>query len=215
MISIDKKTSWGQVHLRILGTNETGLPENYSQTISALTGMDEKNIHILQQVHGDLVLDAVRVTAATEGDGLYTTEKNRALVIKTADCMPVFLWSEQRPLVAAIHSGWRGLENRIVERFCEKKFSPGEKISAYIGPCIGMRQYEVGEDVAGKLKDSFLEKMPQGKYLLGLRESQAAILEKIPALELEVAPQCTKLSEEFYSHRGGDNGRNLNLVWMD
>ena len=60
--------------------------------------------------------------------------------IRTADCVPVLLADVDGRRVAAVHSGWRGTEARVVARAVEvlgRSGSPAERCRAAIGPCIG------------------------------------------------------------------------------
>ena len=227
MIAISRKENYGTIHLMVLGKQEQeqeqeqeqdkgdSLPEHYRLMTTQITGIAEDRIYLLNQTHGDKIDNTASAGIWEEGDGLYTTEKDRVLVIKTADCMPVFIWSRERPLIANIHSGWRGLQNGIVEKFVREVLRPGEKAAAYIGPCISQGEYEIGEEVAKYFKQSnSLQKHTKEKYLFGLRERQAEILRGYSSIELEMDTTCTRTSENYFSHRAGDKGRNLNLIWM-
>ena len=118
------------------------------------------------------------------GDALATGEPEILLVVKTADCLPVFLVDEGARVVAAVHAGWRGTRGRILERAVQelrdRRGSSPRSLLAALGPCIGASCYEVGEDVrraymeAGMDGDLFrpvpgAESGP--KYLLNLKEA--------------------------------------------
>ncbi|MBE0711057.1 MAG: laccase domain-containing protein, partial [Candidatus Aminicenantes bacterium] len=112
---------------------------------------------IMRQVHSDIVH---RLEAAPpeklEGDGLMTDVPGLLLVIRTADCLPVFLVDAKNRAVAAVHCGWRGTEKRILERAVLAMgrgygSEPGTMLAA-LGPCIGSACYEVGPEV----RDGFL-----------------------------------------------------------
>ena len=49
------------------------------------------------------------------GDGLVTQRKAHALMMMTADCLPVVLGNADGTEVANLHAGWRGLAGGIVE----------------------------------------------------------------------------------------------------
>ena len=49
------------------------------------------------------------------GDGLVTQRKAHALMMMTADCLPVVLGNTEGTEVANLHAGWRGLAGGIVE----------------------------------------------------------------------------------------------------
>src|SRR4030095_2198110 len=49
--------------------------------------------------------------------------------------------------VAAAHAGWRGLASGVLEETVKAMGVPPQKIIAWLGPAIGARVYEGGEDV--------------------------------------------------------------------
>lgn len=64
-----------------------------------------------------------------------------------ADCMPVLLAHDAGEGVAIAHAGWRGLSAGVIESAIEALGFPGERLLAWLGPAIGARAYEVGEEV--------------------------------------------------------------------
>jgi YfiH family protein len=105
----------------------------------------------LRQVHGARVLhvgaaDAAPDTVALEADAAWTDEPGIACTVQVADCLPVLLARVDGRRVAAVHAGWRGLAAGVVEHALEA-LGPGADVVAWLGPCIGPRQFEVGDDV--------------------------------------------------------------------
>lgn len=97
----------------------------------------------LKQVHGDKVLPAQ--TTKQVGDGQFTTDKNTALVIRTADCMPVFMTDKTCRLIMGLHIGWRGLDQKIlsggVDIFKEKYNLMANELYCWVGPHIHQKSY--------------------------------------------------------------------------
>jgi len=118
---------------------------------------------IIHQRHSDAIhrIDAAPA-GQLDGDALMTNVPGLLLVIRTADCLPVFLVDEKNRAVAAVHCGWRGTEKRILEKAVKAMGEaygsrPGETLAA-LGPCIGAACYEVGPEVrAGFLRAGFPE----------------------------------------------------------
>ena len=111
----------------------------------------------LEQVHG---ADVVRLTRADLGppdrpfhraDASISTEPGIGCVVQVADCLPVLLCDCGGSVVGAAHAGWRGLAagvlERIVAAMCEAGGIRPDQLMAWLGPCIGPRQFEVGADV--------------------------------------------------------------------
>ncbi|MCW7493751.1 polyphenol oxidase family protein [Leptospira sp. 2 VSF19] len=186
------------------------------------------NFVILNQVHGDSIHqvmletsgDAASSNLIWEGDGLYTELPNRLLVVRTADCVPVFLYSSKRPLVAIIHSGWKGASLSITERMIEKVIEMGfsqEELHMEIGPYIQGSDYEVGSDVANFFSHLGEEVcFPKGKdkFLLDVGLAiEKRVKEKFQRLGgVENSHTNVYGSPLYFSHRAKEEGRNLNFI---
>jgi len=101
----------------------------------------------LKQVHGTAVLDLDRQEPPAEADAAVSRTRGKVCVVGAADCMPVLLADEAGTVVAAAHAGWRGLSGGVIEAALAAMSTPPAKIVAWLGPAIGPRAYEVGEDV--------------------------------------------------------------------
>jgi YfiH family protein len=183
-------------------------------------------IHCLHQVHGDTIHPIESDTLSQgkeeqkEGDGLYTFQKKQILVVRTADCVPVFIYSVKRPFVAVIHSGWKGTKLGIAEKMIELILKEGfqlDELQIELGPYIQKDHYEVGEDVAQffvGLGEDVCEPKGKGKYHLDVgqaienrikRRFGEMMLVKNSKIEVFQSPQ-------FFSHRAKEEGRNLNFI---
>ena len=112
---------------------------------------------IIRQLHSDTVHRLTGIPAEKlEGDALMTNVPGLLLVIRTADCLPVFLVDVKNRAAAAVHCGWRGTEKRILEKAVKAMGrtygSEPEEMLAALGPCIGSSCYEIGPEV----RDGFL-----------------------------------------------------------
>lgn len=119
----------------------------------------------LKQIHSDKIVEATVAIDPTlpnesliQADAHFTTVANLALLVKSADCVPILIAcgsADQAPVVCAIHAGWRGVASDIVTKsvrcLLEKGYAPTKMIVA-IGPHIRVKSFEVGLDVAQELK---------------------------------------------------------------
>ncbi|MDD5862093.1 MAG: peptidoglycan editing factor PgeF [Prevotella sp.] len=99
-----------------------------------------------------LALSADKQTAALEGiDSLTTDIPGICIGISTADCVPVLLYDPVHHASAAIHAGWRGTVQRIVEHTVQTMqttyHTDPHDLHAVIGPCISLDAFEVGQEV--------------------------------------------------------------------
>jgi len=110
----------------------------------------------LNQVHGNRVIrlttDHLRADAALPvADASICTEPGIACAVLVADCLPVLLCDAAGRAVGAAHAGWRGLAGGVIDNtvaaLCQVSGSEPGSLLAWLGPCIGSRAFEVGEDV--------------------------------------------------------------------
>jgi YfiH family protein len=112
----------------------------------------------LRQVHGAAVLEADRVAADAHAgappsaDAAITRCANVPLVVLVADCLPVLLAARDGSVIGVAHAGWRGLAAGVVEATVRAMRCAGGDIEAWLGPCIGPRAFQVGDDV----RDAFM-----------------------------------------------------------
>lgn len=104
----------------------------------------------LNQIHGNTIINRTKKT--NTADGCYSKYKNEALCIITADCLPIMLWEEKSKYIFAIHAGWRGLEQKIINKLLQfKNICSLKNLKAFIGPHIDFNKFETNEDIANQL----------------------------------------------------------------
>jgi YfiH family protein len=171
---------------------------------------------IMRQLHSETVhrLDGVPA-GKLEGDALMTNIPGLLLVIRTADCLPVFLVDLKNRAVAAVHCGWRGTQKRILERAAQAMQqaygSDPDDLLAALGPCIGPACYEVGPEVRAPFlragfPASILSECPggRGKYLLDLRAANVWLLGGLGLKKdriLDSGSPCTHCELSLLSYR--------------
>ena len=67
----------------------------------------------------------------------------------TADCAPVLMADQVAGVAAAVHAGWRGAVGGVLEAATRSMEGLGANvvnIKTTIGPCIGQKSYEVGQE---------------------------------------------------------------------
>ncbi len=105
--------------------------------------------------HVNNVLDEQYKHNLPHADACYTTKKNSACVVKTADCLPILVTNSAGDWVCAIHAGWRGLLAGIIENTINNIFNKygSDDLCVWLGPAICSAHFIVGDDV----RDNFLE----------------------------------------------------------
>ncbi|HNW28249.1 MAG TPA: peptidoglycan editing factor PgeF [Spirochaetota bacterium] len=214
---------------------KTANPVDYSADSAAIraaekellgkaTGLEARNIVALNQLHGDSIImihDKPEEDSLIfgEADGLMTAVGGICLVIRTADCVPVFAYDRKRRVLGAVHSGWRGTRLAIAGKMArlmkERYGSSPEDVHAWILPSIGPGSYTVGRDVADLFPRDITEQ--NGLIYLDLWQNieRSLVDEGIPRDNIFNAGMCTlKMKDEFFSYRAGDGGRNLNFGFL-
>jgi YfiH family protein len=180
-------------------------------------------IQWLEQVHGDTVVNIQRVTKQPiVADAMVTREKNIALAIMTADCLPILLVSSNGDEIAAIHGGWRPLGANIITNTVSKMHAAAGEIYAWLGPCIGKKVFEVGYDVQkvfAEKDDIFSQafcKQDNGKYLADLHKIATIQLNQLGITKISHLSECTYSEpEKYYSYRkASTTGRMASVITL-
>jgi len=133
---------------------------NNRKLIANYHNLKLKNLKTINQIHSNKVIiieNSKENTDNLNADALITKIPNIILGILTADCAPILIYDKKEKIIAAIHIGWKGAYNNILEETIKKMIVLGANIHNLllaIGPCIGPKSYEVKKDFI----DKFIEK---------------------------------------------------------
>jgi polyphenol oxidase len=185
-------------------------------------GLNENKISYQKQVHEDYIREVNVSGNCGESDALITTSKNLGLAISSADCPAIFIYDPVKKNIAAVHSGWRGTEKKIVQKTIIKlkdEFSSDpQDLICYIGPSISQKNYEVGEEVAHKFDDEFILKKEDKFYLDVAGVSyKMMIAEGVKKINIQVSKLCSFEYESLlhsYRRDGQKSGRALGVIAM-
>lgn len=142
------------------GDDEDDIRRN-REALCQLLGISDDRLVMPHQVHLTKVatidetfmaLGATERQAALEGvDALMTNLHGVCIGVSTADCIPVLLYDSGHHAVCAIHAGWRGTVQRIVQKAVEAMTetygTQPKQLVAQIGPGIHLDSFEVGDEV--------------------------------------------------------------------
>lgn len=177
----------------------------------------------LKQIHSTIALPAKPDNRNRQADATYSNEPNQVCVVLTADCLPILLCNRQGTYVAAIHAGWRGLANNIIEKTLAISYTQPHDLMAWLGPAIGPKSYEVGDAVreafiqqnAG-MTHAFTPSRPH-HWLCDLYAIARIQLQQLKVTAITGGEYCTfSDTERFYSYRrdGEKTGRMASLIWI-
>lgn len=206
---------------RYCGDSEEAIRQNRSWLCQYLGISDERlimphQVHLTEMAVIDeafLQLSDEERLARLEGvDALMTDVAGVCIGVSTADCIPVLLFDPVHRAVCAIHAGWRGTVQHIVEKAVAKMTAvygthPADLV-AQIGPGIHLDSFEVGDEVYDAFaREGFRMELISKKYEkwhIDLPECnrQQLLSVGIPASQIAVSPVCTfQQSDRFFSAR--------------
>jgi len=160
----------------------------------------------MNQTHSDVVT-FVKSPRVYDSDGIYTEKPKLGLVVQTADCMPILLNDKKR--IGAIHSGWRGLKNNIVEKAI-KKFNVNQ-LSISIGPHAQSCCYEIKEDVKKYFND--YTEVRDDMFFLNMSQVLKDLSEE-KGFQLEISSICTICNSSYNSYRENKTSkRQFGVIW--
>ena len=223
------------------------IPQVSSMNLAVLMGDShenvEKNISILASlaglesfpvIYGSQVHSADVLTVSTEDlknspdtrqlDGYVSDIPGIALMVKSADCLPILFCGTKddgSPVIGAVHAGWKGTVMGIAAEAVRKMVALGADLSSIrvaIGPSIHKCCFEVKEDfvdsVISYTDKSFADRhihYTDGRYFASLQDMNTEILESAGILRerIDVCEICTAHNpHEYHSHRAtkGERG---------
>jgi YfiH family protein len=196
------------LNLGLLTHDVRELVEENRRRVCEHIGADVDRLAMNRQKHGATVNRAVAGERGREGDGLWTEEPGLPLLKLTADCLPIALVrTEERPALALVHAGWRGLLGGVIEAAVAAL--GGGSLAAAVGPGIGPCCYEVQGDVADPFRARFDSAVFNGPNL-DLWTAAEALLHEAGVTRVERLDLCTACNpDRFFSHRrdGAVTGR--------
>lgn len=173
----------------------------------------QNRIILMEQIHSgsikliakdDLEINRIsRPIAAV--DGLITAERGIFLAVKTADCVPVFLWDDRKSVIAALHSGRLGTEQNIAGKAVKYLVNDfgcrRADIKAELGPAICGKCYPVDEKT---FKNFVVEtEVEQNFPNLDLKKVivRQLLAGGILPANINDRKVCTKEDEKYFSYR--------------
>lgn len=181
----------------------------------------------LRQVHGTRVLelDSLSIVAKVppEADASVTTTRGVVCVVQTADCLPILLCDAAGTRVAAVHAGWRGLVNGVVEATLARLQKPADQILAWLGPAIGADVFEVGDEVRDAFVGSAAEASvcfrphAPGQWHADLARLARLRLQRAGVTHIYGGIGCTfSDAQKFFSYRRDKvTGRMATVIWLE
>lgn len=220
---------FGNISLYV-GDSKKKVFTNREKFFKAVGDLSENDVIEMQQIHGNhvkVVGKEEKGQLILDTDAIITNESGIALIVKTADCVPVLLVDPVNKVVGAVHAGWRGTAQeiaRLTVTHMEDHFGtkPADLVVG-IGPSIGPCCYEVGT-----LALEVFKRFPYANKLFSKVHDDYANLDlwranKFQLIEtgvkegnIEIANICTfENTDKFFSERKENlTGRFGAVIWF-
>lgn len=203
-------------------SDDKSIVDNNRDLFFKAVGLAVGAVGYQRQIHSDIIKTIDCAGDNGESDALITSKINLGLAIIVADCTPIFIYDSKKKVIAAIHSGWRGTEQKILYKTLvklQKDFASNpENLVVYIGPSISALNYEVGNEVAEKFEESYVLRNG-GKIFLDV----SGICYKklldfgIPQNQIQKSELCTyefKTLLHSYRRDGNKSGRSIGVIGL-
>lgn len=191
--------------------------------LAATIGLTPERLVWMDQIHGRTIatVDGPVAEPIPGTDGVVTAERDLALVVVTADCVPILLSDDTAGVIAAVHAGRVGARIGIALRVLDAMVARGAELSrigAFLGPAAAGESYEVPAEMRADVE----------KHLPG---SAAVTSTGTPGIDLRAGlrrqlldagiaavaqdPRDTITDRTLFSHRrGAPTGRLASVIWM-
>ena len=198
-------------------------------------GYKDSQLLSLKQVHGGECIQISKTWSHDKrplADALATDIPGTVLSIMTADCAPVMFYGEKHnkaPVIGIAHVGWRGIIAGVMNHTYKAMLEMGAvegRVRAVIGPCIGLKSYEVSDD----FKQPFLNQHTGSDYYFHTSKKKGHAMFDFPGyinrrLHMigikkvdDLALNTFEKDSEYFSHRRAtlsnesETGRQISVI---
>lgn len=202
-----------------VGDNADSVSQN-RQIIKMMLNLPSEPIW-LNQTHSNCTVKAIATDTPQQADASYTNQPSVVCAVMTADCLPLLACSLDGSEIAAIHAGWRGLLDGVIDNTINAL--KNKDLLVWLGPAIGPECFEVGNEVRAAYIEQSAEYTPafkqysQDKWLANIYQLARINLAVLGINKVYGGNFCTVTDKErFYSYRRDQvTGRMATLIWRD
>ncbi len=203
-----------------IGDNDENVDQNRFRC-ARLLDLNAKNLVFLNDLdHSNKIAVADLFDAGSEingYDGVITLDKDVAVGLSVADCLPIIFTDQKGSFAGVIHAGWRGLKNGVIEAMTDKIITgfgiKAKDVIAIIGPSVAPESYEVKNDVAVQFNQKYIHVdnviITLDMWAIAEDKLKKAGIQQIDNLKIN-----TMVDERFYSYRRSktETGRFMAMI---
>lgn len=178
---------------------------------------------LMNQVHSAdvLVIDSA-LEYPPSVDALITKKAGLNLTVKTADCAPILLADAKARIIAAIHAGWRGAFQGIIENTILKMVEMGGDPSymvAGIGAHLQKKSFEADDkmrDLFPVTEHRFFTPLTDGHFLFDFHGYVVHRLQRAGIKHIDSVLADTYTDDEYFSYRrdSKNSGRQYSSIML-
>jgi len=203
------------------------------QIVKNKINISAKDIFLLHQIHSNKFIyidEKYRLKKKPKADAIITNQRNLPIAVLTADCVPILIFDDNKNMISAIHAGWKGAYKDIIEKvlkFMIKKGCKLKHITAAVGPCIAVENYEIKKDFIKKFlkrdqKNKIFFKKIKNKNYFNLSKYIYSQLKNFGVKNIDLINKDTfNEKNNFFSARRSisrnenDYGRNISIIMIN
>ena len=206
-----------------LGSNQAPLTGIQQKFVKEYYGID--NLATIRQVHGDniVVVDKInnaRKDVLAEADALVTNMPHAALSVRTADCLPVFIFDPVQKAIGLVHAGWKSTQKKItaltVQKMIQLFGSNPKDLKAAFGPAIHACCYEVNEEFAQYFPEEVIQRHDKYFFDNALANINQLTVAGVLGENIFDCGECTVCGKGYFSFRrdGEKAGRMMSVMML-
>jgi len=197
------------------------LKPNQKIFLKKYAGLEAEAIFNIQQIHGcRVVLGKPHQEKILKADASTTNMPGVALAVRTADCLPIFLYDPKHKAIGMVHAGWKSTYKKIVVhtlKAMKRKYQTQYKdVKVAFGPAMHACCFEVDKAFLGRFPKDIFSK--RGKFYFDNAAANKRQLVSMGVLPRNIYDKkvCTYCNNQFFSYRrdGKDTGRILSVIML-
>jgi len=202
--------------------NQTTLMDDQRRYLSESMGVGD--VVNIRQVHGKAVVkaskDLVGDADINDADAIVTDEVDVPIAIRTADCVPVFLYDPAHQAIGIVHAGWQSTQKKIVQetlKTMRQEYGTNpEDVQVILGPAIQEKSFEVTEEFKEYFPDEI--KKEGGKLYVDVPQANKNQLKALGVKEENIHDkgEDTYSQNKYFSFRrdGDAAGRMIHVLML-
>lgn len=200
------------------------------QAFARDVGVSRDQFVFTEQVHGNQVFVATKPVPqdrAEKADAVITRTPGLVLIIKTADCVPIFFYDFKTRAVGVAHGGWKGIAADVVGETINamaKEFGTDPKhILISVGPSICAEHYDVSQAEDDRVRrfetrfgqDSGIIRRQNGKIAFDLPAAckEACLRKGVQPGHIELSGICTYEDPKLWASYRREGERLTHDIW--